>query len=813
MNRYLCIHGHFYQPPRENPWLEAVELQDSAAPYHDWNERVLAECYEPNAVSRILDEQGRIRKIINNYSNISFDFGPTLLSWLEENAESVYQALLTADGESIRRFSGHGSAMAQAYNHIILPLANRRDKITQIAWGLQDFESRFGRTAEGMWLPETAVDLETLDLIAERGIRFTILAPHQVLRIRQKDGAEWRNVSGGALDVTHPYEVDLPSGRTIAVFFYHEALSNAVSFEGLLSNGDAFAKRLMDAFPAEDSGPQLIHLATDGEAYGHHHRFGDMALAYALNKVEEEQRATLTNYGEYLEKDPPRWKVQIADNTSWSCPHGVERWRSDCGCQTGAHPGWNQAWRAPLREALDRMRDELAPRYEQEAAKYLRDPWAARDEYIRVILDRSDGSVAEFFQRLAARKLTGEEIPRALKLLEMQRHVLLMFTSCGWFFDDLAGIEAQQNLQYASRAIQLAQELFGDGIEERFLHRLEPAHSNEKGSPDGRAVYERTARAARVDLPQVAAHYAAASLFESFSDRTRLFCYGVERHAHRNYEAGKARLAVGQATVTSDISRESARLCYGMLHFGDQNFSGGVNADRDDGQYETMERELSAAFLRGDFPEVIRSFDQYFGGVSYSLKTLFRDEQRKILNLVIEENLSDAEAVYLQLYENHASLMRFLMSLNMPLPRAFQSAATVALNGRLRRAMAAEPLDPEYLRRLLGDAQASRVELDAEILGFTLKNTISRLAGNLSAEPGDLSRLRSLQQAAELARSLPFWVDLWKAQNVYYEILQNSFTQLQNQTREDGKPDPEWRKEFLALGDLLMVRTDEGKSG
>jgi alpha-amylase/alpha-mannosidase (GH57 family) len=809
MTRYLCIHGHFYQPPRENPWLEAVELQDSAAPYHDWNERVLAECYEPNAVSRILDDKGRIRKIVNNYSNISFDFGPTLLSWLEENAKTVYQALLTADGESIRRFSGHGSAMAQAYNHIILPLANRRDKITQIAWGLQDFESRFGRTAEGMWLPETAVDLETLDLLAERGIRFTILAPHQALRVRPKDSAEWRDANRGTLDTAQPYEVDLPSGRTIAVFFYHEALSVAVSFEGLLSNGDAFAKRLMDAFPAQDSGPQLIHLATDGEAYGHHHRFGDMALAYALNKVEEDQRATLTNYGEYLEKNPPRWKVQIAENTSWSCANGVERWRSDCGCQTGTHPGWNQAWRGPLREALDLVRDELAPLYETEAARYLRDPWAARDDYIRVILDRSQKSMAEFFRRQAARELTGEELPRALKLLEMQRHILLMFTSCGWFFDDLAGIEAQQNLQYASRAIQLAQELFGDGIEERFLRKLEAARSNAKGSPDGRAVYERTARAARVDLPQVAAHYAAASLFESFSDRTRLFCFEVERHAHRNYEAGNARLAVGQATVTSNISRESARLCYGMLHFGDQNFSGGVSAFENDEKYAAMESELSANFLRGDFPEVIRSFDQYFSGMSYSLKSLFRDEQRKILNLVIEENLSDAEAVYSQLYENHTPLMRFLMSLNMPLPRAFQSAATVALNGRLRRAMAADALDTEDLRRLLEEAQAAHVELDAEILGFTLKNTINRLAGQLSAESGDLDRLRSLQRAAEFARSLPFWVDLWKAQNVYYEILQNDLPNAHGPVRKDGMADSEWRKEFFALGDLLMVRTDE----
>jgi alpha-amylase/alpha-mannosidase (GH57 family) len=813
MNRSLCIHGHFYQPPRENPWLEAVELEDSAAPYHDWNERVLAECYAPNAVSRILDDKGRIRKIVNNYSNISFDFGPTLLSWLEENAESVYQALLMADWESVQRFSGHGSAMAQAYNHLILPLAARRDKLTQIVWGLQDFESRFGRAAEGMWLPETAVDLETLDLLAEHGINFTILAPHQALRIRPKERAEWQDANGGTLDITRPYEVDLPSGRTIAVFFYHGALASAVSFEGLLSNGDAFAKRLIDAFPAEDSEPRLVHLATDGEAYGHHHRFGDMALAYALHKVEEEQQASLTNYGEYLEKNPPRWKAQIAENTSWSCPHGVERWRSDCGCRTGQHPEWNQAWRTPLREALDMVRDELAPLYEKEGAKYFSDPWQARDQYIRVILDRANDSLARFFQHQAAHELTGEEIPRALKLLEMQRHILLMFTSCGWYFDDLAGIEAQQNLQYASRAIQLAQELFGDGIEERFLRRLEAARSNEKGAPDGRVIYERTARAARVDLSQVAAHYAAASIFETYTDRTRLFCYRVERHAYRNYEAGRAKLAVGQATVTSEITRESARLCYGMLHFGDQNFSGGVGAWRGDGEYEAMERSLSAVFLRGDFPEVIRSFNQYFGGMSYSLKSLFRDEQRKILSVVIQENLSDAEAVYSQLYENHAPLMRFLMNLGMPLPRAFQSAATVALNGQLRRAMAARPLDIDHLRGLLEEVQASKIELDAEVLGYTLKNTIGRLAGDLFTEPEDLSRLRSLQQAAELARSLPFWVDLWKAQNVYYEILQNTFPKLQKQARGEGKSDPDWVKEFLALGDLLMVRTGEERSG
>jgi alpha-amylase/alpha-mannosidase (GH57 family) len=808
MNRFLCIHGHFYQPPRENPWLESVEVQDSAAPYHDWNERVLAECYAPNAVSRILDEKGYIRKIVNNYSNISFDFGPTLLSWLEEKAESVYQAILMADWESIQRFSGHGSALAQAYNHIVMPLADRRDKITQIEWGLRDFESRFRREAEGMWLPETAVDLETLDLMARRGVRFTILAPHQALRIRPADRAEWQDVRNGSVDITRAYEVDLPSGKTIAVFFYHDAIARAVSFEGLLASGDAFAGRLMEAYRSDNSDPQLVHVATDGESYGHHHRFGDMALAYALDKIERGGQAALTNYGEFLAKFPPRWKAEIAPNTSWSCAHGIERWRSDCGCRTGAHPGWNQAWRAPLRESLDFLRDELGPAFEREAATLFRDPWEARDEYIAVLLDRTAETQDKFFRMFQSHRLEREERIRALKLLEMQRHAMLMYTSCGWFFDDLAGIEALQNLQYAARAAQLSQELFGDGVEDRFVALLEKARSNEKGAPDGRAVYSRI-RSAKVDLFQVTAHYAVSSIFEAYGDRTRIACYSVERHKHRIFEAGRTKLAVGWVTVASEVTGESGRLCFAMLHFGDHNFSGGVCPCLGEEEYAGLEGDLSASFLRGDFPEVIRFIDAFFGGTAYSLRNLFLDEQRKILNLVIRESLADAEAMYSQLYENHAPLMRFLMALKIPLPKAFRSAAVVALNSQLKAAMSTRPLPVEHIRHLFEQAEAADVDLEGEALGFVLRNTIGRLAADWYTEPEDPLRLRAVQQAVELARSLPYWVDLWKAQNVYYEILLNTYSRLKEQARAGKPADEEWTAQFLALGDLLKVRTGD----
>src|SRR3990170_4386899 len=399
-NRYVCIHGHFYQPPRENPWLEAIDVQDSAYPYHDWNERITAECYATNARSRILDEAGRIARIVNNYERISFNVGPTLLAWLEGNAPGVYAAILDADRRSIPRFDGHGSAIAQAYNHVILPLANSRDRRTQIAWGIADFRRRFGRDPEGMWLPETAVDLESLDLLASAGLAFTILAPHQLGRVRPLGEPDWRDGAGG-IDTTMPYRVSLPSGRTIAVFAYNGAAARAVAFERLLENGEQFARRLLGEF-IDRPGPQLVHIATDGETYGHHHRFGEMALAYALDRIEHSADAELITYGAYLAAHPPTHEAEIVERTSWSCANGVDRWWTDCGDNSGAHPGWTQAWRTPLRAALDRLRDALAEPFAHAAGTLLRDPWAARDDYVHVILDRSAGSVDAFFGDHAA---------------------------------------------------------------------------------------------------------------------------------------------------------------------------------------------------------------------------------------------------------------------------------------------------------------------------------------------------------------------------------------------------------------------------
>ena len=805
MERYICIHGHFYQPPRENPWLEAIELQDSAYPYHDWNERVTAEAYAPNAASRILDDRGRIVRIVNNYSRISFDFGPTLLEWLEPNAPDVYQAVLEADRESARRFSGHGSAMAQAYNHIILPLANPRDKRTQVRWGIADFVKRFGRRPEGMWLPETAVDLESLEILVDHGIRFTVLAPNQARRVRAIGARSWDDVTGSKIDPTRPYVQRLPSGREIAIFFYDGPVSRAVAFEGLLRNGEEFARRLTGLFSDQRSWPQLAHIATDGETYGHHHRHGDMALAYALEQIESRGLARLTNYGEYLEMHPPTHEVEIQEDTSWSCSHGVERWTADCGCRTGGQPEWSQAWRAPLRAALDWLRDSLEPVYERNAAELLRDPWAARDDYIDVILDRSNESVDAFLSRHAVRPLDPAETVRVLKLMELQRHLQLMYTSCGWFFNELSGIETVQVIQYAGRAVQLAQELFGNGTEEEFLKWIEQARSNIPERGDGRTIYEACVRPAMVNLEQVEAHYAVTSLFEPSGRRARVYCYTVELEDRTVEQAGNATLFVGRTRVASEITRESEELTFGVVHFGDQNLAAGVRRFQDQETYRAMVRDLTGPFARADLPTVIRHLDRHFPGSTYSLKSLFQNEQRRILDRILESTLSAVESVYRGVYERHAPLLRFLEDLKMPLPSAFKLAADFVLNTDLKRAFGDGEFDVERAAELLEEAKGAGVSLESEGLSYALQTTMERLSRRFEHAPLDLVHLQRLEGATALARSLPFEIDLWVPQNVFYSVLKRTYPEVRERAAAGEEAAAEWVRHFRALGDKLAV--------
>ncbi|HYT87927.1 MAG TPA: malto-oligosyltrehalose synthase, partial [Gemmataceae bacterium] len=809
MERYVCIHGHFYQPPRENAWLEAVELQDSAYPYHDWNERLTAECYAPNAVARILDGEGRIVRLVNNYARISFNFGPTLLAWLADNSPDVYRSLLEADRESQQHFSGHGSALAQAYNHLILPLANRRDKRTQVLWGARDFEHRFGRKPEGMWLPETAVDLETLDVLAECGIRFTILSPYQAGRVRELGDETWQPVAGGHIDPTRAYVQKLPSGRSINLFFYDGPISRAVAFERLLARGEQFAARLRSGFSEGRDWPQLVHIATDGESYGHHHPHGDMALAYALQHLEADG-TRLTNYGEFLAKFPPTHEVEILENTSWSCSHGIERWRSDCGCNSG-RPGWHQAWRALLRESLDWLRDSLAHCFEQHAVAFLKAPWAARDDYLAVILDRSPDNVTEFLHRHAAKELDSAERVTVLKLLELQRNALLMYASCGWFFDDISGLESVQVIQYAARAIQLGRQLFGHDFERPFLERLAKAPSNLPEYANGRSVYEKLVRPAMIGWEQVGGHYAVSSLFEAYPEKARIYCYTAEREDYRPYEAGKAKLVVGRARVTSEITGESAVLSFGVLHFGDHNVNGGIRAYQGEEAYENLTGKLAAAFTKADFAEIIRLMDRGFGASTYSLRSLFRDEQRRIIKRVLAPTLSEAEMIYRRLHEQHLPTLRFLADLHAPLPRAFQSTAEFLINIDLRWAVSDDEPNPEHVRHLLKESAAWQVKLDTAGLAYKLKMTIRRMAERLRVYPGDLAVLRNFDGIVGLAQGPPFEVDLWHAQNVYVELLRTACPEFLERAAEGDDTARAWLNHFAALGERLGVQVAELK--
>jgi alpha-amylase/alpha-mannosidase (GH57 family) len=807
MERYLCIHGHFYQPPRENPWLEAVEIQDSAYPYHDWNEKIAAECYAPNSASRILGGKDRILGIMSNYAKISFNFGATLLSWMEQKTPEVYRAILEADRQSIGMRSGHGNAIAQAYNHIIMPLANSRDKRTQVLWGIRDFEYRFGRFPEGMWLPETAADIETLDILAEQGLRFTILSQHQASRIKEIRSDGWRDVKGGKIDPTRPYLCRLPSGRSIVLFFYDGPISHGIAFEQVLNRGEHFAGRLLTGFSDRRNWPQFLNVATDGETYGHHHRFGEMALTYALNSLESKGRARLTNYGEYLEKHPPAWEVEIIENTSWSCIHGVERWRSNCGCNSGAHPGWSQQWRGPLREALDWLREELSSLFERVARQYLKDPWDARDEYIRVVLDRSDESVGWFMRDNAVGELDAAGRVAVLKLLEMQRHALLMYTSCGWFFDDIGGLETIQIIEYAQRAIQLSEELTSPGVERTFIEKLSRAKSNAPEYGDGARIYEEFVKPSAITLKKVGVHYAISSLFEEYADKATIYCYDIQRDAYLKTEAGQTRLAVGRISVSSRIVRESETIAFCVFYLGGQSLNGGVRTFLGEEDFQLMKSEITETFEKGVFTDIMRLMERHFGMHTYSLKDLFRDEQRKILELLIGSTLQEFEAAYRQMYYNSRILMGVLEEAGMPIPKAFYAAAEFTLNLDMRKALGEKP-DIGQMEEAIQQIRRWDVPLGAVDLEFTARHRIEAMMKELYGQPSNLSLLITTARVIELLKQLPVDMNVWEMQNIYYKMTGMAYREHAAKAASGEKEAAAWVSEFRHLGQLLFFDTD-----
>lgn len=799
MEKYVCIHGHFYQPPRENAWLEVIEVQDSAHPYHDWNERISAECYAPNTASRILDAKGIIHNIINNYSRISFNFGPTLLSWMQLNDPETYEAILLADAESSKRFSGHGSAIAQVYNHAIMPLCNTRDKGTQIYWGIKDFVFRFGRHPEGMWLAETAVDLESLELLVNHNIKFTILAPRQAKAIRKAGAPGSQSVDEQSLDTSKPYKCVLPSGKTITIFFYNGGLSQSVAFNGLLNDGSRFAQALVDAFVPNRTEKQLVNIATDGETYGHHHKHGDMALAFCLDSIEKSKKIKLTNYAEYLAKVEVTDVIELHDNSSWSCVHGVERWRDNCGCNTGGHPQWHQLWRKPLREALDWLRDQFTRIYSFEGSLILKDPWAARNEYINVILDRRDEVIDRFVKDHSS---VDSQANHILRLLEMQRHSLLMFTSCGWFFDEVSGIETTQILQYACRAIQLANQISDANLESEFVRMLENVPSNVPTIGNAAQAYSRFVVPSKTNLQRVGMHYAVSSLFEEDPESFPVFNHTTHNDFFVRKEAGEQRLVLGITLVKSNVTRTEKKFVFCVVYMGKHNIIGNISLEMQEDKFHSMQVRIVNAFQEGRLGDVIGLMQTYFGPDKYTLWHLFKDEKRKVLDMITRKSLDELEYSLRRIYNHDYPLVTALDNNDVPIPNAYRSTFEYVLNADLLKWFRSERINIKELERIIG-------ELNKWRLTIADPDKVARLAGDrifkelkaiAEEEFENQKRIERLNRVFPLLLKFDLKLNLYKSQNHY-------FFMSRQHTHQNGHSEA-WIKQFNQLGENLRVKVE-----
>ncbi|HDS85700.1 MAG TPA: DUF3536 domain-containing protein [Phycisphaerales bacterium] len=804
MEKYVCIHGHFYQPPRDNPWLEDIELQDQAYPYHDWNERIADECYGPNAASRILGSDRKIINIVNNYASISFNFGPTLLSWLEDKSPDVYEKIREADQQSIAQFSGHGAALAQAYNHMILPLCNEKDKHTQVIWGIKDFESRFGRQPEGMWLPETAVNTETLEVLAAHGIRFTILAPGQAERVKKIGAKNWKEVTEETLDTTVAYVCNLPSGRQINLFFYNGAVAHDVAFGGLLHNGQTFAERIYEGF--DKSGrARLVHIATDGESFGHHHRHGDMALAYCLHHLQTQTDAKLTIYGEFLEKFPPEYEVQIKENSSWSCAHGVERWKSNCGCCGDHTLSGQQQWRAPLREALDWLRDRLADIYTEMMQPFVQDPWAVRNSYIDIILDRRKDNVKKNITEWTGSERTASEISTLLKLLEMQRNAMLMYTSCGWFFNDISGIETVQILQYAARAIQLCRDVKHIDLEPEFQERLEKAPSLNEAFANGKHIYEQFVKPSMIDLARVGAHLALSSIFQE-GDLTgaEIYTYSASIDSFQRLDAGIETLITADVTLHANTTWEDASFFLVGLYLGGQNVFAALGTTPPQEARE-HEEQLCSAFRKGDTSEVLRLMNVFFCGRNYSIPHLFRDEQRRILDHLLETTWQEIEYSFRHIYEHNYSMMQLMHNMNIPLPQAFIAPAQYIVNQDLCRLIRSGHNNTRRIKMLLEDVRRFSLSLNHKLIQYEFNRKAKRLFRSLQKDPKDMTQLVRIEELLDIMKELDTELNLQNPQNIFFTLAQHTYPDIRRDADAGNETARQWVEHFKNLAHQLNL--------
>ena len=878
---YVTVHGHFYQPPRENPYLDAIERQPSAEPFHDWNERIHHECYRPNAFARILNDRGEVVGIVNNYEYFSFNIGATLMSWLERYDVEVYQRILEADCKSGDRLNGHGNAIAQVYNHIIMPLANEQDKYTQIRWGIEDFRSRFGRMPEGMWLAETAVDYATLEALVQEGIRFIILAPSQAQRCRPIPSdnvpvTQWHEVGGCQIDPTRPYRCFLeqnPNLETlyttsledvtsvqqtpyIDIFFYDGPISRDMGFSDALNNSHHFVSRLGQAVRGDRRTSQLISVATDGETFGHHKGGTEKTLAYAFIEEFPRRDWTVTNFAHYLSINPPTWEVELKPVTAWSCSHGVDRWQDDCGCGGGGD--WHQKWRRPLRETLDWLRDQLIDVYNSSGRQLLCDPWAARNEYIQVMRDRSPENVSHFLSRHQSHELTPAEQVDTLRLLEMQRHALLMYTSCGWFFEELSRPEGTQILRYAARAMELAGDVAGVQLDKEFLSRLTLAPSNVDFFKHGGEVYRQLVVTASVSFQQVAAQYAITSLFKKGDSKRsqgsegaqgaggekllatptsplvtnsshRLYCYTVHQLDYQLQRMGTLTLAVGQLKLVSEITWESEHLVFAVLHLGGWDFHCCIQPFTGRLAYSQLKEKVFEALQQASAAYAIQAMMQMFGDRCFNLQHLLAEERHRIMQLLSQETLTRLDQLYTQVYrDNYGVLMAFKRDC-LPVPQELQVAAEIALSHRclhLVRSLCEEIGSQSFWEHL---TELEVVATEAKHLHCQLnvpegKQTLEQLIWrslwqvlhntNSATVETDLQRLERL---IDVGYQLNLGLSIDRMQEIYFSYLYNQIVpqfiyrqQLNQLADSNNKPlqnnwDFHQLRHLLKLGQKLAV--------
>jgi alpha-amylase/alpha-mannosidase (GH57 family) len=807
---FLTVHGHFYQPPRENPWLEAIEQQDSAAPFHDWNERINNECYNPNSVSKIVDSKNQILNVVNNYEYISYNFGPTLLSWMEEFAPYAYERIIKADISSRKLHGGHGNAIAQVYNHMILPLANERDKQTQVKWGIKDFEYRFGREPEGIWLAETAVDDDTLRVLVENGIKFTILSPYQAQRIRKSGENNWQDVSWGNIDPARSYRYYIKSApdKYIDLFFYDGAISKSVAFDELLKDGNKFVNRLKDGISNLRNYPQLINIATDGESYGHHTKFGDMALSYAMKLKVRDAGFIITNYGEYLEKYRSDWEVEIKPVSSWSCFHGVGRWCEDCGCSTGGHAGWNQKWRRPLRDAFDYLRDETVALYKKVGKKYFLNPELTRDSYISVILDRSSNNVKNFQEEYFLPDLTEEQKVHAMELLEIQRQAMLMYTSCGWFFSEISGIETVQIMKYAARVMQLCKSFIKKDLEPHFLEILSEAQSNLPEYGSGKDVYERFVKPSIVTPKQIVSLWAISSLYTEIEDEEDVYCYKIKKQSYKRVVKGNSQLVIGHIEVISKVTLEKSNMVFALLQFSGGDFHCAIK-EYSENFLETR-KELIRTYLVSPLTEIIRSIDSYFGTEYFTLKDIFIEERRKILQTMLKGKLQNFANTYESMYNEGKGSIYQMQSLGLEIPNEFKIAAQYVLTKQFNSLFVDSKgfITPDILQQASDinfEGKRIGIEIDKRLTSKIFSKKIAQNIGRL-AYALDIQQVDATLELLDCIGKLELDVDIAEAQNYFFaKIVANIEELIQNMT---CSADRELVTMLFQIGEDLNINMD-----